>query len=198
MIWNPSIRNAVHRDSLGPAITGSDPIRVWEGDPEHRCSPASTLGLIDSGSRLRASPRVRSMTTRSPSGERRPPTSKCTTVPLLRSVGMPATSHSRSLIFTSGGEREEEKRMVLGFVGERFLHWFCSHYERAWPSITDLRLVAFWAESGLGGWRVSWPQPSLCYEILARARPDYHRCFRSKSNTFFVKVYVFLFTEKIE
>jgi hypothetical protein len=198
MIWNPSIRNAVHRDSLGPAIIGSDPIRVWEGDPEHRCSPASTLGLIDSGSRLRASPRVRSMTTRSPSGERRPPTSKCTTVPLLRSVGMPATSHSRSLIFTSGGEWGEEKRMALGFAGERFLHWFCSRQERAWQSIAVGWLAAFWAESGPGGWRVSWPWPSLRYEILAQPGPDCHRRFRTKTNKFFVKFSIFPFTEKIE
>jgi hypothetical protein len=62
-----------------------------------RGSSAPTLGLTGLGSRLRASQRDCSTTAPSPSGERRPPTSRRTTAPLLQPVAAPAASHARSL-----------------------------------------------------------------------------------------------------
>jgi hypothetical protein len=50
------------------------------------------------------------MTERSPSGERRPPMSRCATAPFLRSVGAPATSLACS-VGNRGGVEENE----LGF-----------------------------------------------------------------------------------
>jgi hypothetical protein len=73
-----------------------------------------TLGLIGSGSRLRASQRDCSMMARSPLGERRPPMSRRMTTPLLRSVGASATSLARS-----GGHRDGEEENELGFSETR-------------------------------------------------------------------------------
>jgi hypothetical protein len=67
-----------------------------------RSSPAPTLGLTGSGSRLRASQRDCLTTARSPSGERRPSVSRRATAPLLQPVAAPAASLARS-----GGDRGE-------------------------------------------------------------------------------------------
>jgi hypothetical protein len=72
-----------------------------------RGSLAPTLGLTGLGSRLRVSQCDCSTTARLPSGERRPPTSRRATTPLLR----PAASLARV-------EIEAGKQMTLGFCGE--------------------------------------------------------------------------------
>jgi hypothetical protein len=44
-IRNPSIHLSSPETHLGPAVAGSDLVRVREGDPPHRRSPVTTLGL---------------------------------------------------------------------------------------------------------------------------------------------------------
>jgi hypothetical protein len=92
-----------------------------------RGSPAPTLGLTGSGSRIRASQRDCSTMACSPSGERRPPVSRHATAPLLRPVATPAASltHSLARVETEAGEETNE----LGFAGKLAARRFCSRQE---------------------------------------------------------------------
>jgi hypothetical protein len=96
-----------------------------ESEKGTRGSPAPTLGLTGSGSRLRASQRDCSTTARSPSGERRPPASKRATVPLLRSAASLFRSVAR-VEMEAGMETNE-----LGFAGKRPLDSFVHGESRA-------------------------------------------------------------------
>jgi hypothetical protein len=126
-------------------------------------SPAPTLGLIGSGSRLRASQHDCSTTTRSLSGERRPPASRHATAPLLRSIATPTASLARSLARV---ETEAGKQMTLGFCGEPAAQHFWCAKSHVWPSIADGRHAAFWAGwCPVGRWDMR-PRPSLPYEFL--------------------------------
>jgi hypothetical protein len=94
-----------------------------------RGSPAPTLGLTGSGSRLRASQRDCSTMARSPSGERRPPVSRRATVPLHRQVATPAASLARSVARV---EMEAEMETnELGFAGNWLLDGFVHAESRA-------------------------------------------------------------------
>jgi hypothetical protein len=99
-----------------------------ESEKGARGSPASTLGLNGSGSRIRVSQRGCSTTARSPSGERRPSVSRRVTAPLLRPVATPTASLTRS----GGDGGGEENRMALGFAGNRplggFVHARIAHH----------------------------------------------------------------------
>jgi hypothetical protein len=123
--------------SPGPTVAGFDPIGVREGDPEHRRS------------HLRASPRDRSMTALSPSGEYRQPASSHTTSSLLsRSAGTPATA----LALTSfGGDRGGGRKKCTRVCGELVARRFCCAETHARPSITDGRCALICVSFGRGG-----------------------------------------------
>jgi hypothetical protein len=105
-----------------------------------RGSLTPTLGLTDTGSRLRASQRDCSTMARSPSGERRLPTSRRATTPLLRPVATPAASLARS-----GEDGGKERMKWLGLRGNCVAQRFCSAETHARPSIQDGRRATFWA-----------------------------------------------------
>jgi hypothetical protein len=92
-----------------------------------RGSPAPTLGLTGSGSRIRASQRDCLTMARSPLGERRPPVSRHATAPLLRPVATPATSLAHSLARVE--MEAEEETNELGFAGKLAARRFCSRRE---------------------------------------------------------------------
>jgi hypothetical protein len=118
-IPNPS-KNAAPGTYLGlpiPDLTSSESGKGTRG------SPAPTLGLTGSGSRIRASQRDCSTTARSPSGERRPPASRRAMAPLLRPVATPAASLAR--VKTEVGKETNE----LGFAGKSAARRFCSRRE---------------------------------------------------------------------
>jgi hypothetical protein len=92
-----------------------------------RGSSAPTLGLTDSGSRLRASQRDCSTTVHSPSSERHPPVSRRAMAPLLWLVATPVASLGRS---SGDGGRDGENE--LGFAGKRPLGGFVHGKSRAW------------------------------------------------------------------
>jgi hypothetical protein len=89
-----------------------------------RGSPAPTLGLTGSGSRLRASQRDCSTTVHSPSSERHPPVSRRATAPLLWSVATPVASLGRS--GGDGGRDGDEWTRVCRQTAARR---FCSRQE---------------------------------------------------------------------
>jgi hypothetical protein len=128
-----------------------------------RGSPAPTLGLTGSGSRLRALQCDCSTMVCSPSGEHHPLVSRRVTAPLLRSVATPVASLAR--VETEAGKEMNEARVC----GEPAARRFCSRKNRSPPSIADGRLTAFWAELGPGGRRVSRPRPSLRSKNSTRA-----------------------------
>jgi hypothetical protein len=135
---NPSIR------IRGSGLTWAKPspdLTSSESGKETRGSPASTLGLTGSSSRIRASQRGCSMTARSPSGERRPSASRRVTTPLLRPVATPAAVLTRSL-GRSGGDGGGEETRWLGLRGNRAVRRFCSSENRSPPSIADEQLTA--------------------------------------------------------
>jgi hypothetical protein len=121
-------------------------------------SPAPTLGLTGSGSRIRASQHDCLMMARSPSGKLRPPTSRCATALLLRPVATSVASLAR--VETEAGKETNE----LGFAGKSAARWFCSRREscmtvhrrwtahsvlgRMWPrramSFAAQAFAAFW------------------------------------------------------
>jgi hypothetical protein len=125
--------------------------------------PVPTLGLIGSGSRIRASQCDCSTMVRSPLGERRLSASRRVTAPLLRLVATPAAS--LAWVESEAGEETNE----LGFAGKRPLGGFVHGESRAWPSIADGRLTAFWVEWGPVVWWNSQPRPSLHSGISMRA-----------------------------
>jgi hypothetical protein len=98
-----------------------------------RGSPAPTLGLIGSGSRLRASQRDCLTMVRSPVSRR-------ATAPLLRPVATSAASLVRS-----GEDGGGERMKWLGLWGKCAAQRFCSAETRTRPSIQDGRRTTFWA-----------------------------------------------------
>jgi hypothetical protein len=84
-----------------------------------------TLGLIGSGSRIRASQHDCSTTARSPLGERRPPVSRRATASLLQPVATLVASLAR--VETEAREETNE----LGFAGKRPLDGFVHGESRA-------------------------------------------------------------------
>jgi hypothetical protein len=95
----------------------------------------------------------------SPSGERRPPSSRRTTASLLHSVGALATSLARSGGDKGGEEVNEVARVFGGAAAPRF----CPHKRHTPPLISDEQLTRVWARFGPGGRRESQPRPSPCF-----------------------------------
>jgi hypothetical protein len=155
-----------------------------------RGSPASTLGLTGSGSRIRVSQCGCSTTARSPLSECRPSASRRATAPLLRSAATPA-----ALLARSGGDGGgEENRMVLGFAGNRplggFVHTRIARHrpsqmngsQRFGPNVAQagdefrgpgLRCVlsfrAGWSGSCFGCLGRMWPRQAMSFAAQAFA-----------------------------
>jgi hypothetical protein len=151
-IPNPS-KNAAPGTYLGMSMPD---LTSLESEKRTWGSPAPTLGLTGSGSRIRASQCDCTMTARSPSGS-----VARWRADAWRRLSSGRSPHRSPCSLARVETEAAEKTNELGFCGETTARWFCSHENSVWPSISDGRLTSFWALFSPGGRWLCRLRPSL-------------------------------------